>query len=138
MTAAIDAGSYVFQTYKSGVIRGSDNCGTAINHAVVIIGYSDVGDSTPTPPEPEVEPEVNPEVNPDQPTEPTCSVTKWWRNCDAPARRALADSDGDEGYFKVQNSWGIGWGDEGFVKIAIEEGSGPCEINSYMYYVDWQ
>jgi len=86
------------------------------------------------------EQDATPPVDPVDPVDPTptttCRVSKWWRNCTT-ARRVLADTEGDSGYFKVQNSWGSSWGNQGFVKIAIEAGSGPCMINSYMYFVNW-
>ena len=30
---------------------------------------------------------------------------------------------------KVQNSWGTGWGDNGFIYMNLEAGTGPCGIN---------
>ena len=35
---AIDGGSRIFQTYKSGIITTS-RCGSQLNHAVTIVGY---------------------------------------------------------------------------------------------------
>ena len=81
-SVAIKADSFVFQTYKSGVLD-SDKCGTTIDHAVTAVGYG-------------VE-------------------------------------DGKE-YFLVQNSWGVGWGDNGLVKIAATEGAGTCGINQNVAY----
>ena len=85
MTIAIDAGDAVFQNYKSGVIQAGDGCGTGLNHAVVIVGYSsggsDGGDDTDPTPEPEPEPIEE------------CTVFKWWHSCpDGADRRMLADS----------------------------------------------
>jgi len=37
----------------------------------------------------------------------------------------------------VQNSWSAGWGDQGFIKIQITDGTGVCGINSVVQYVDW-
>lgn len=54
---ALDASSYAFQLYRSGVVDSSDNCGSSINHGVVIIGYSNVGDGVaPVPPVEPVDP----------------------------------------------------------------------------------
>jgi len=35
----------------------------------------------------------------------------------------------------VQNSWGTGWGDGGFIKIAVEEGRGVSGMNGEIEYV---
>jgi len=35
----------------------------------------------------------------------------------------------------VQNSWGTGWGDAGFIKIAVEEGKGVSGMNAEIEYV---
>lgn len=37
-------------------------------------------------------------------------------------------------YFLVQNSWGVHWGDQGYVKIGISAGAGICGINQYVAY----
>ena len=35
----------------------------------------------------------------------------------------------DQEYWLVQNSWGTSWGDEGFIKIAVEDGKGVSGMN---------
>ena len=32
-------------------------------------------------------------------------------------------------YWIVQNSWGTGWGDRGFIKLAVEDGYGVSGMN---------
>lgn len=115
MTVAIDA-SGIFQSYRSGVISTTSGCGTSLNHAVTLVGYTEKGSVPPPPPGP---------VN--------CDVHKWWHSCSA-SGRLLADANGYENYWKIQNSWGTGWGDAGFVLIEITDGTGVCGINSYMEY----
>ena len=39
-------------------------------------------------------------------------------------------------YYLVKNSWGTQWGDNGYVKIAITEGSGICGINNHPVTVE--
>merc|ERR1712012_824396 len=72
LTIAVDAGRSAFQFYRSGVVTASDGCGTSLNHAVVIVGYTETGDSTPLDPTPD--PTPTPDVG-------TCQVTKWWHQC---------------------------------------------------------
>ena len=37
-------------------------------------------------------------------------------------------------YYKVKNSWGSGWGDQGFIKIGITDGAGVCGIQKDAAY----
>jgi len=34
----------------------------------------------------------------------------------------VSNPDGDKTYWVIQNSWGSGWGVDGFIKIAVEDG----------------
>ena len=79
LSVAVDAGSSAFQLYKSGVITEDDGCGTGINHAVVVVGYTDEYVAP--------EPEPEPEPTPDPVT--TGKVTKWWTTCTTEEGRRL-------------------------------------------------
>lgn len=39
-------------------------------------------------------------------------------------------------YWRVQNSWGHWWGDQGFINLEITEGVGVCGVNQYVYWVE--
>ena len=39
---------------------------------------------------------------------------------------------GDKPYWIIQNSWGTGWGQSGFIHIAVEEGHGTSAMNTYI------
>ena len=77
LTIALDAGSAAFQFYSSGVIKQGDNCGTSLNHGVVLVGYSDH-----TAPNPDPSPSPSPGPSPGPTPEGDCDVTKWWHTCD--------------------------------------------------------
>ena len=49
------------------------------------------------------------------------------------------DRTGEVPYWIVQNSWGTGWGDNGFIYLAVEEGEGVSGMNVYPEWmdVDW-
>jgi len=43
-------------------------------------------------------------------------------------------NDAGQSYYIVQNSWGTGWGDQGYVAIGAASGAGICGINQYVAY----
>ena len=45
VTVAVDAGSLAFQFYKRGVFDHPERCGTDLNHAITVVGYSNLADS---------------------------------------------------------------------------------------------
>lgn len=73
LSVALNASSSAFQFYSSGVVRAEDGCGTSLNHAVVIVGFTD--SSYDPEPNPDPEPTPDPDVQ-------GCKVTKWWHSCD--------------------------------------------------------
>jgi len=74
VAVALDAGTTMFQYYSSGVVTLESGCGETLNHAVVIVGYTDGNSPDPTPPGP------GPDPTPDPPAS-DCTVTKWWHSC---------------------------------------------------------
>ena len=118
MTIAVDAGNQAFQYYKSGVVSMSDRCGKNLNHAVVLVGYTETDDDTVDP------------VDPVDPVVSECKVFKLWHSCTGDSRRQLQDSNENywkiQNYLKIQNSWSNDWGDKGFILFDMAEGDGVC------------
>jgi len=124
---ALSASSGQFQFYRSGTVKNccdprDSNCDeehVPINHGVVIVGYS--------------------EGSPDKKLR-ECKVNNWWVNCKEWTEEGAgeADAQGDKNYWKIQNSWGQGWGDNGFIKLNIREGNGVCGINVHgVWWANW-
>mmetsp|Transcript_44133 Transcript_44133/g.59827 ORF Transcript_44133/g.59827 Transcript_44133/m.59827 type:complete len:138 (+) Transcript_44133:385-798(+) len=42
--------------------------------------------------------------------------------------------ENDQEYYLVKNSWGTNWGENGYVKIAIQDGEGICGIQKDAAY----
>lgn len=108
---------------------------------MVVVGYSDGNspddnddnddDNTPD----DNDDDNTPDDNDDNDNVTGCKVTKWWHSC--PESRRLQDASGHTDYWKVQNSWGVGYGDAGFVRVQITDGEGVCGINREVYWADW-
>jgi hypothetical protein len=142
LSISLDASKAAFQFYKSGVVSKDANCGTQLNHAIVVVGYTDDGDNPNPNPNPDPPTPTPPTPTPPNPT-PTgnCQVKKWWHTCDAaPARRNLQgggpDASGFNNYWLMQNQWGTDWGDKGFIRIEISGGTGGCGMNKEIEWAE--
>lgn len=133
ITLGITAGSAAFSYFKSGVLETEDGCpeSSGLNHAVALVGYGTytktetLGGSTTT----------------------TC-LTKNKRDCTGSnefwvyglccfeTTTAGTTSNVEKGYYIVQNSWGTGYGDNGFIRFEANEGNGICGMNRAVSYMN--
>ena len=44
------------------------------------------------------------------------------------------DTTASDPYYKVKNSWGSGWGENGYIKLKIKSGEGTCGIQMSASY----
>jgi C1A family cysteine protease len=42
--------------------------------------------------------------------------------------------DMNEGFFTIKNSWGTGWGEDGYIRLSITPGAGTCGVQLYGVY----
>merc|ERR1711871_1052164 len=81
VSVAIEADKSVFQLYKSGVFTSAEECGTQLDHGVLVVGFG---------------------------------------------------TDGSNDYWKVKNSWGSSWGEEGYIRMVRDKDC--CGIASQPSY----
>jgi len=124
VAVALNADAPGFRFYKSGVLKSCcdpaneqcDEDSLTINHAVTVVGYNEKSTKTKK-----------------------CNVNDWWINCEEEGE-GEADADGDSNYWKVMNSYGADWGDNGFMKVAIDGPTdhGVCRMHYWgAWWADW-
>jgi len=142
--------------YDSGIMDGNTCQGSAntLNHAVVLVGYND-GDGSNDDDNDDGGDDGG-DNGADlglvvyERVERTCRRQKW---SDRQSEDGCTGSDEElidgrfccteeiynessyqlrnsgEKFWKVQNSWGTSWGDDGFIYMSVEDGNGTCGIN---------
>jgi len=134
LTIAVNASGKCWRFYKSGVLSSRNRCPTKINHGVVVVGLSRGGTKSGGKQE--------------------CRKATWKEKkagkcvshpfeklgpnkAGKPNRRCCKQGAVEtREYWLVQNSWGKGWGDKGFIKLAVEGGKGVSGMNQYVNYMD--
>ena len=144
-TVAVDAGQDCWWYYSGGIITADMGCPQGLNHAVTVVAYTPASGGTETN---EVEictrqcidplgkgkNKYCPSSHPDE------SYNRRGRvnGCCGDVCRTETETtvtDGTPAYWTIENSWGVGWGANGFMDIEITGGLGVVGINREMQYV---
>jgi cathepsin L len=153
ISIGIDASHQSFQLYSHGVYVEPECSSTELDHGVAIVGYGSFSgpapgpSPTPSPPSPTPSPGPSPVPGPwdcienaDQSScagEDGChwctSIGGWCSN--APCFEGnLTTTGSDAGdYWLVRNSWGNGWGVEGYIMMARNKNN-QCGVASDANY----
>ena len=142
ISVGIDASSFEFQLYGSGVYTDS-NCGNTmkkLDHGVAVLGY---GAGKPTPPGP-TPPPPGPANCMHNFKKPECVKEKGCNWCvdshnfgycfNEPCPKTPVDHvETDKDYWLVRNSWGESWGMGGYIFMARNHGN-MCGIATDAVY----
>jgi len=121
----------MLSSYRSGIIEADDTkfCSGNLNHAVTLVGYFP-GETTET--ERRDVPRCRLRRQDEWPCENGEELFEHnW--CCVEENRRVEYSDG--AYWKIQNSWGKGMNDKGFIYVKVAEGEGWCGMNKEVHYL---
>lgn len=122
---AVASNNYEFRYYKEGVMDGLSEAGAcnpdALDHAVTLVGFSD---------------ETEPQVTETEKMEYQCTTIPFTYSysCNLVPVITTTETVGVP-HWKVQNSWGSWWGQDGFVLMEQQGGKGVCGMNQIIFWV---
>lgn len=151
LSIGIQGENTYFYNYESGILNADVCPVTQIDHAVVVVGYSP-GSGESTEPVTEIvtytKTRCRRRRRRDYRSPTGCRRSGWYVHADY-RRFCCRDYEyteevvieegttASDAYFLVQNSWGTGWGENGFVKMAVEtSGNGACGMNLEPLWVE--
>jgi C1A family cysteine protease len=137
LTFAVAAGNDCWRFYESGILTSADGCPTSLDHAVVAVGVDSEtitvttqGDSNTT----------CRKASRSEKRNKSCSggAVYGGKKCCTTTTTEGATTTETVNYWLIQNSWSDQWGENGFIKLAIEGGYGVSGSNQVMEWVTVQ
>lgn len=151
LSIGIQGENTYFYNYSSGILTETECPVTQIDHAVVVVGYSPgSGESTEAVTEivTYTQTRCRRRRRRDYRSRTGCRRRDWYvhpdyrRYCckDYEYTEEVVIEEGtaaSDAYFLVQNSWGTSWGENGFVRFAVDStGNGACGMNLEPLWVE--
>lgn len=140
MTIAVGASGKCWRYYKSGVLTNKNKCPSKrLNHGVALVGLIKAEEISEDQQETELKcrnakkSERNAGECAGTPEEflaPNKKGNKPNRRC---CKNVLVEA---KDYWLVQNSWGKDWGDNGFIKLAVEGNRGISGMNQHVNFMN--
>jgi C1A family cysteine protease len=125
----------VFAYYKSGTIDpGSKHCAPKINHTVVLVGYESEASGAGSGPGEVCRKRTSQDSN----YSSGCIYNDEWKKNVKFCCREEEEGDYSGGVWKLQNSYGKTWGDQGYFYVRALEGAGTCQMNKDIFWVEPQ
>lgn len=139
LAIAVAAGNDDWFQYSGGVLDEGD-CQGGLDHAVVLVGYLPGQDESDTAVYEIVETECRRQRWKDKFYDSGCRYADETLNdgrfcCWENVFIDEETSGGETATWKIQNSWGDWWGDQGFIYLAVEGGNGVCGMNQWVEWV---
>jgi len=121
------------------VLTAADGCPTSIDHAVVAVGIDSEEVTTTT----EGESTLTCRKARKEEKKKGCKgddeeYVKRGKKCCSTVTTEGETSTETVNYWLIQNSWSTGWGDGGFIKLAVAGGAGVSGSNRVMEWVTVQ
>lgn len=142
ISVGIDASSFAFQLYSSGIYNEKSCSSTELDHGVTVVGY---GLGTPTPPGPPG-PKPGPADCEDNHYKSPCTKEKgcswcsdhtgfgWCQNIPCDDSDVAVTKNSSSSYYIVKNSWGSDWGMNGYIMMSRGKNN-QCGIATDAVYV---